>query len=159
MSQVLKRFSFPFILYKIKEIWFLLQMENFWFGERIQALKRKMYNFFIVSYHYIKFGRSSSNSIVIVHSSMVLFFLSATPFFLRLQGTMSSLLIPASLQYEIIYFEVYSHPLSNLKVFIFLSVKVSTSDLNSLKFSNSSSFVLRRQSHVFLELSSMKVTW
>jgi hypothetical protein len=56
----------------------------------------------------------------------------------------SSLLIPISQQKLTNYFEVYSPPLSDLSIFIFLSKRFSIKSLNSLNFPNTSSFDFKK---------------
>jgi hypothetical protein len=56
----------------------------------------------------------------------------------------SSLLIPASLQKLTNYFEVYSPPLSDLSILIFLSERFSIKALNSLNLPNTSSFDFKK---------------
>jgi hypothetical protein len=76
-------------------------------------------------------GKSWSWIIALVASTIDLFFLSATPFYWGLLGVVKSLLIPASLQKSLSSFEVYSPPLSDLKILIFLQERFSTKALNS----------------------------
>jgi hypothetical protein len=56
----------------------------------------------------------------------------------------SSLLISASLQKLSNYFEVYSPPLSDLSILIFLPERFSTKPLNSLNFPSTSSFDFKK---------------
>jgi hypothetical protein len=56
----------------------------------------------------------------------------------------SSLLILTSLQNFLNSFEVYSPPLSELSILIFLSERFSTKALNSLNFPSTSSFDFKK---------------
>lgn len=79
--------------------------------------------------------QSKSKVFALIDSSMDMFFNYATPFCCGLQGTINSLLIPSFLQKETSSFEVYSPPLLDLKISIFLPAKFSTLTLNSLNLS------------------------
>jgi hypothetical protein len=56
----------------------------------------------------------------------------------------SSLLIPTSLKKFENYFEVYSPPLYDLSILIFLSERFSIKALNSLNLLNTSSFYFKK---------------
>ena len=77
--------------------------------------------------------------IALAAETIVRFFLSTTPFCCGLQGTVNSLLIPALPQKSTKPPEMYSPPLSEWSTLILLSVWFSTSALNSLNLSNTSS--------------------
>ena len=103
-------------------------------------------------------GRSWSCSMALTHSSMDQYFILATPLFWGLYETISSILILASLQKATSYLELYSPPLSSLKVLILFLVIFSTSSLNSWNLLNSSSLEFKRYIQIFLEWSSINVT-
>ena len=94
--------------------------------------------------------------IAIVVSMIVLFFLSATPFYCGLYGVVNCLLIPESLHNSLNSFDVNSPPLFDRKVLILFSVWFSIKDLNSLNLLNASYLFFINYIHSFLEKSSKK---
>ena len=91
-------------------------------------------------------------------SMIVLFFISAIPFYCGLYGVDNSLLIPESLHNYLNSFDMNSLPLSDQKVLIFFSVWFSIKALNSLNLLNTSSLFFIKYIHAFLEKSSIKET-
>ena len=91
-------------------------------------------------------------------SMIILFFLSATPFYCGLYGVVNCLLIPESLHNSLNSFDVNSPPLFDQKVLILFSVWFSIKDLNSLNLLNTSSLFFKKYIHVFLGKSSIKET-
>ena len=103
-------------------------------------------------------GISWSWSMALVASMIVLFFLSAIPFYCGLYGVEKSLLIPEALHKSLNLFDVNSLPLSDWKVLIFLSVWFSTKGLNSLHLFKNSIFSFKKYIQVLHKKSSIKET-
>ena len=88
--------------------------------------------------------RSWSLSIALATSMIVLFFLSAIPFYCGLQGVDNSLLILESLHSSLNSFKVNSPPLSKRMVLIVFSVWFLIKALNSLNLLNTSSLFFKK---------------
>jgi hypothetical protein len=82
---------------------------------------------------------------------MVLFILSATPFYCGVYGMMWCLTMPAFLQKSLNSFEQNSIPLSVRQIFTFLSVCFSTITFQALKASNASYLCFRKLGNTLLE--------